>query len=203
MLIVDAYNVLHVTGVLPPELAGLEIEELADLALASRWGRQRIVLVCDGTDPAARRSGRARHTGGTGVRSTGGANGRTGGTAHPKNRGASSAETPSDRSERARHASSVTISYAGGGETADDAIALLVEESSTPRRLTVVSNDRAVRASARRRGAAVLSADDWLSQLAHDQMRATGRRRSSRAREIGPLTPAQVDAWLRYFGVEP
>jgi predicted RNA-binding protein with PIN domain len=51
MLVVDAYNALHVTGVLPPELAGLEVHELAELVSASRWGRHRVVLVCDGTRP--------------------------------------------------------------------------------------------------------------------------------------------------------
>lgn len=53
MLLIDAYNVLHVTGVLPPHLAGLEVDGLAALVDSSRYGRRRILIVCDGTGGAA------------------------------------------------------------------------------------------------------------------------------------------------------
>lgn len=157
MLIVDTYNALHVTGVLPPGLAGLEVHELAELVGASRWGRHRVVLVCDGTRP----------------------------------RGAAGSNV-----------AGVTVKYAGGGESADAAIERMLLESSHPRRLTVVSNDRQVQRAARRRKAAVLSSDAWLGQLAQDHARASARRPAHR-REIGPLTSEQVEGWLRYFGVEP
>lgn len=49
ILIIDVYNVLHVEGVLPPDLAGVEVEGLADLLLGSRWRDCQVVLVCDGT----------------------------------------------------------------------------------------------------------------------------------------------------------
>lgn len=48
VLLVDAYNVLHVTGVLPPALAGIDLAGLAGLIGESRYGRARVVLVCDG-----------------------------------------------------------------------------------------------------------------------------------------------------------
>ncbi len=48
VIIVDVYNVLHVTGVLPPELAGLDVLGLAELVAMSRYGRQKALLVCDG-----------------------------------------------------------------------------------------------------------------------------------------------------------
>jgi len=48
MLLVDAYNVLHTTGVLPPDLAGPEVEDLAQLIGRSRYGRHQAWLVCDG-----------------------------------------------------------------------------------------------------------------------------------------------------------
>ncbi|MEL7473277.1 MAG: NYN domain-containing protein [Planctomycetota bacterium] len=51
MLVVDTYNVLGVTGVLPPDLAGLDVEGLADLIRASRHARDPALLVCDGTPP--------------------------------------------------------------------------------------------------------------------------------------------------------
>jgi predicted RNA-binding protein with PIN domain len=157
MLIVDAYNVLHVTGVLPPELSGLEAPDLADLIAASRWGRHQAMLVCDGTKPKDIR----------------------------ERRGA------------------IGVHYAGGGASADAAIERLVNESTHPRRLTVVSNDRAVQKSAKRRGAAVLRADTFLAQIAHDVQRAPRGRKAVLRRDPGPLSAAQVDAWLRYFGIDP
>lgn len=46
--LVDAYNVLHVVGVLPPELAGIDLEELAALLEGSRFNREEVLLICDG-----------------------------------------------------------------------------------------------------------------------------------------------------------
>jgi predicted RNA-binding protein with PIN domain len=158
MLLVDAYNVLHVTGVLPPELSGLEAPDLADLVAASRWGRHQAVLVCDGTKPKDVRAAERGH---------------------------------------------VRVSYAGGGASADAAIERMLEESSHPRRITVVTNDRAVQRAARRRGAHVLGAEAFLRQLALDAARAPRTRRAVARRDPGPLTDRQVDAWLRYFGIEP
>ena len=158
MLIVDAYNVLHVTGVLPPELAGLEAPDLADLIAMSRWGRHQAIVMCDGTRP---------------------------------------------KDMRAVERGSVRVTYAGGGASADAAIERLVDESSHPRRLTVVSNDREVQRSARRRGAKVLRSDDFLRQLATDAARAPRGKRSVARRDPGPLSSRQVDAWLRYFGIDP
>lgn len=47
-LIVDAYNVLHVTGVLAPEHAGPDLIGLAELIAHSRFRELRTTLVCDG-----------------------------------------------------------------------------------------------------------------------------------------------------------
>ncbi len=158
MLLVDAYNVLHVTGVLPPELAGLEAPDLADLIAASRWGRHQVVVMCDGTKP---------------------------------------------RNVRAAERGQVRVSYAGGGASADAAIERMLNESTHPRRITVVSNDREVQRSARRRGARVLGAEAFLRQLAQDAAAAPRGTRAVAKRDPGPLTARQVDAWLRYFGIDP
>ncbi len=53
-LLVDTYNVLHTTGVLPPDLAGLGVLELRDLILTSRFRHMPVVLVCDGLGPGVR-----------------------------------------------------------------------------------------------------------------------------------------------------
>lgn len=56
-LIVDAYNVLHVEGILPPEIAGPDTLALARLVAESRYGGRGCWLVCDGAPPGSRRSG--------------------------------------------------------------------------------------------------------------------------------------------------
>ncbi len=48
MLLVDAFNVLHVTGVLPPDLAGLDLGALAALIGRSRFASIEARLICDG-----------------------------------------------------------------------------------------------------------------------------------------------------------
>lgn len=48
MLIIDAYNLLNVEGVLPTHLAGLDLVELVGLLGRSRHAGDRILLVCDG-----------------------------------------------------------------------------------------------------------------------------------------------------------
>lgn len=50
-VIVDTFNVVHVTGVLPPELAGIDVEELARLIERSRYRTEMVTLVCDGSKP--------------------------------------------------------------------------------------------------------------------------------------------------------
>ena len=48
MLIIDAYNVLNVQGVLPPHLAAPELLDLVRLLKTSRYRNESTVLVCDG-----------------------------------------------------------------------------------------------------------------------------------------------------------
>lgn len=47
-LLVDTYNVLGVTGVLPPEVAGLDEESLARLISRSGFAGRKAALICDG-----------------------------------------------------------------------------------------------------------------------------------------------------------
>lgn len=50
-LLIDTFNVLHVTGVLPPGLAGPGVAGLAVLIKGSRWANTPVALVCDGMPP--------------------------------------------------------------------------------------------------------------------------------------------------------
>lgn len=64
MLLVDAFNVLHVTGVLPPDLAGPDVGDLADLIARSRWRAGGAMLVCDGPGPKGSKRRAAAPAGG-------------------------------------------------------------------------------------------------------------------------------------------
>ncbi|MBX9738300.1 MAG: NYN domain-containing protein [Phycisphaerales bacterium] len=48
MLLIDVSNVLHTTGVLPPEIAGIDVDGLVRLLGISRYAKRRMVLACDG-----------------------------------------------------------------------------------------------------------------------------------------------------------
>jgi len=59
-LLIDTYNVLHTTGILPPEMAGSDVGGLIRLISSSRYKRQLVTLVCDGTGPMPSSAGRPR-----------------------------------------------------------------------------------------------------------------------------------------------
>ena len=55
-LLIDTCNVLHRTGILPPDLAGVDERGLAALIAQSRYASNHVLLVCDGTSGRGRRS---------------------------------------------------------------------------------------------------------------------------------------------------
>lgn len=158
-LVVDVNNLLHVTGVLPPEIAGIDEAGLADLIGQSRFQRDATCLVCDGPS-------RGRPTADVG---------------------------------------SVVFRYAGSRSTADSEIARIVDSSTAPRRLTVVSGDRAILKHAKRRRCPTLGAVEFLEILARDHATMERDSRGSRSRSrphIDPLTQEQIHAWKVYFGLD-
>ncbi|MFW5653144.1 MAG: hypothetical protein ACOC0P_03785 [Planctomycetota bacterium] len=50
-LLIDVYNVLHTTGILPPDLAGIGLADLKRLIAISRYRSEQCRLVCDGVAP--------------------------------------------------------------------------------------------------------------------------------------------------------
>ncbi len=84
----------------------------------------------------------------------------------------------------------VTVRYSGPAAIADDMIAAKIRNSSFPKRLTVVSTDRAVQREARRRRCRILSSEEFLTNLVadHESARPKSRRGADRddAREAGP-----------------
>lgn len=173
MLLVDAYNVLHVQGVLPGHLAGIDVDGLADLISLSRYARSWVVLVCDGA-PGRGQTRRPRRASGLA---------RSAGTA----------------SSQARAA--VETVYAGAGNDADSLIERMLEQDSAARRWTVVSSDHRVRRAAGRAGAQTLDSAAFLRQLAHDEGRPAAVPAPNERQKI-PLGQMDVQLWLREFGVD-
>ena len=155
-LIIDTYNALHVTGVLPAELAVGEPEGLARLIAGSRFGREAVWLICDGVPRGASRVGR------------------------------------------------IVIEGAGPGKSADDHIAAFLDRSSAPRRLTVVTSDRAIQRKAKSRGAECIKSEAFLAMLAEDARHARpGRAKPQPAspRRSVPLSEREVAGWMSLFKI--
>ncbi len=95
----------------------------------------------------------------------------------------------------------IEVSYSGAGVTADSVIARLLVSDSAARRLLVVSTDREVRQSARRRRARPLRSDDFWRQVQRDLHRpATPPAEPEEKRSGTP--PEQVEDWLRRFDAD-
>ena len=154
-LLVDAYNVLHVVGVLPPDLAGIDLPELADLIAGSRYRGESTILVCDGVEKPHQ------------------------------------VESPG-----------IHVRFAGAGIKADDHIIRLVQRSSAPKRLTVVTSDREIARAARRRRARVVSSEAFLARLSEDHRGLPPSDSPRRGRSTDhPADRRQVEHWLRMFGI--
>ena len=161
MILVDTYNVLHVAGVLPPDLAGMEAPDLARALARGRYASSRITLVCDGVRPGAGHIGPA-----------------------------------------ATRIGDIRILYTGAGRTADDEIESLIQRSTAPARMTVVSTDRRIRRAARKRRARSLKSEDFLRQLVDDLGRRADDPLPPWVHEVPLSTPA-INHWLEAFGLTP
>jgi Protein of unknown function (DUF901). len=111
--------------------------------------------------------------------------------------------------------SGVRVRYSGPGKKADDRMAddlsLLGPDG---KKVTAVSNDRELRARLRLHGATCLTVSEFLALF--EQKNSYGKQ--ARTRKSGApqntdaetlrekhrtLSPAEVDAWLEFFGGEP
>ena len=59
----------------------------------------------------------------------------------------------------------ITVHYASGYEDADELIQELIRQHSAPKKLTVVSSDRAVQQAATRRKARAVGSEAWYEEL--------------------------------------
>jgi len=98
----------------------------------------------------------------------------------------------------------VALRWSGPGRSADSVIIELVHAHTAPRRVTVVSTDREVRAKARRRRCRVWTSDQFITRLV-EQLRQGGGGQPAEPRPSVPpqgLSDAEVRAWLEAFGLD-
>lgn len=150
-VLIDAWNVLHVQGVLPPGLAGLDLVGLGRLLQATRWSDWHATLVCDG-GPEIR---------------------------------------PNDIPE------AIHLLWSGSAE-ADDVIEALVEDSSSPSRLLVVSSDRRLQRAARKRRCKWLTSQDFLRTILED-LASRGGRDPDLEKATPDTTPSE---WASQFALD-
>lgn len=98
----------------------------------------------------------------------------------------------------------VELIYAGIARSADDVIVDLINESTSPRRLTVVSSDREIQKAARRRRAHAVSSDSFINELLKMlSSPAQGPPPANKPAMPPKLSENEVDRWLNHFGIDP
>ena len=97
----------------------------------------------------------------------------------------------------------VRILYAAP-EKADEVIARLIDDDSAPRRLIVVSTDRAIRKAARRRRCVSRLSEEFLDDLLRVADRPAGFTSPAEPRQkYQGLSADQTRQWLAEFGYPP
>ncbi len=94
------------------------------------------------------------------------------------------------------HYQGIHIRYALDGE-ADDVIESLIQHESTPRKLTVVSDDHRIQQAARRRRCSVLGCLDYLDRMERGRKRKTAAPES--ASKPQGVSGEERQHWLRAF----
>jgi predicted RNA-binding protein with PIN domain len=164
-LLIDGYNLLHVTGLFGRGRASLEASRMALIGFLSAAvpadERTAMTVVFDA---AAAPPGLPSHYTLQGLR----------------------------------------VHFARGYESADELLEELIAAHPTPRKLTVVSSDHRVQRAATKRRAQAIDSDVWY-RAAAEQLKSRRRTKKKPAdvKPDAPLSPIEVAAWLREFGVAP
>lgn len=97
----------------------------------------------------------------------------------------------------------MTVRYATDYPDADTLIEELIEEHSAPRSLLVVSSDHRIQRAARRRRAKFVDSDRWYQQLWESRVEARNLQRLAiPEKPVGTLSAAEVEYWIKEFGVD-
>lgn len=95
----------------------------------------------------------------------------------------------------------IEVSYSGAGRTADAVVTYLIDTDSAPRRLTVVSSDRAIIRAAKRRRARWMRSEDFWRLLKRDLAQPAPDGTEPEEKEAG-LSPEATEEWLADFGFD-
>jgi predicted RNA-binding protein with PIN domain len=96
----------------------------------------------------------------------------------------------------------INFIYSGVGITADTVIAQTLERAQNRKKLTVVTNDRAIILHARAHFAAAMSCEAFLSELLSNQPGQKGKRPALPPQKTaGTATSGETDHWLKEFGL--
>ncbi len=96
----------------------------------------------------------------------------------------------------------IRLTYSGS-TPADRFVIRAIEADSAPRRLTVVSTDRQIRAAARRRRCASLTSEEFSRRLRTEIERPSPATPPEPPEKIEGLSPDQTKSWLEEFDIEP
>jgi predicted RNA-binding protein with PIN domain len=101
---------------------------------------------------------------------------------------------------------SITVEFADPGGDADTVIENLIRGHNSPRQVRVVSSDHRIQRAAKRRRCRFIDSEEWLARLekrAARQMKANRKPMSveEAVKFGGQLAPAEVERWMREFGV--
>lgn len=151
VLLIDTWNVLHQTGVLPADSAGIGTAGLCKMIENSRWRSERVTLICDGT--------------------------------------------PSD--EHATGARYQTF-FTGPYKSADEEIMERVAQSTAPRSILVVTSDREIIKSIRKRGAQRIGSSAFLQALVED----SHIPKTKTVHRPSGLSPKLAQEWKEHFGID-
>jgi len=91
----------------------------------------------------------------------------------------------------------VKVLYAKPGSDADTRIERMVDSSTDPRGLTVITSDRHLGFLVRSRGASVVRSGEFRSQV---ERLLDSKRRAADGENI---ELGDINSWLRYFGALP
>jgi predicted RNA-binding protein with PIN domain len=92
------------------------------------------------------------------------------------------------------------VVFSGTSHEADDIIEKLILEDTAPRNLTVVSNDRRVKAAAKKRKAIALDCVDFWTDVIKVFEKKQKRQVEPQGKFIG-ISEAETEYWLREFGL--
>jgi predicted RNA-binding protein with PIN domain len=95
----------------------------------------------------------------------------------------------------------LSVVFSGFHSDADTVIEEKVAASTSPRRLTVVSNDRRLRQAVAARKAATVKSDQFWSQVLNELRRDKPAAKEPEEKRDG-LTDGETEQWLDLFGLD-